>query len=387
MFVLAVIVVSGVNAFALQSSLDIPSNGVINYPTGMLKLHVDGVVIKDVAGRKVRLAGFSGHPWHDRDDRFTLTESDIQWISSQSFNVLRAVLFWHQWEPIEGQIEESYFTNYLDKMIDWCEQYRIYVILDMHQAGWSPHFGGYGFPDWSCDTYATTDDFALAFWRNEGQAASTRQKYIENWQYIANRYKNRGGVIAGYELFSEPYVYDSKHETQDEIAPKIMEFFDKELAPAIREVDPDTIIFYDAFVTWRPYGYTEDYNEKPTLSNVAWARSLYDLVSSYHEYGRESQYPSLETGIQRQYQKYVIEFGCPFFISEMGWARDNITYQWVTDVLNLWEEQVGGEPYSLNFAWWRYSKVSDDDFRIRETDGTPRPELSILKEHILPTFS
>ena len=367
----------------LQNSRNISSYGIVLYsPEQLLKLHVEGNVVKDSAGNKVRITGFSGHPWHDRASEYTLTESDIRWMADKGFNTLRAVLYWHQWEPVQGQIDETYFSNYLDPMISWCEKYGIYVILDMHQWKASPYFGGYGFPTWCCDTYPNTDDgmtqFVIDFWKNTGDATVAHQAYVDNWRYIANRYKGRA-VIAGYELFNEPPADGFVGiRSQPELASYIMNFYNNELVPTIRSVDPDTIIFYDAISSGYPY--TEEYNTKQQHSNIAWCRSQYDMINSYQN-GESNAPNELNNYVSACVQKYIVDFGCPYFASEVGWQVNSATVEWLDDTLSFYEEKAS-DKYAFHYAWWRYS-LGLEDWAPRKADGTDTAIVPILQKYVI----
>lgn len=353
------------------SHVTVISSGMISYSSGMSKLRVEGIVIKDAYGRKIRLTGFNGHPYHDRIPQHTMKEEDVKWIADQGFNAIRAIIWWYQYEPVEGQIDGSYFTNYLDPFLSWCEKYGIYVILDMH-TGWL-----YGLPDWAKGNYSDAHSFYMDFWEGLGHASHVKDKYVENWMYIANRYVGRD-VIAGYGLMNEPWTGMETYDERAYIAPMVMSYYNNELVPAIRGLDPETIIFFDAMNPGRR-PYTFELNTKQQHPNIVWGSSTYEYCRDYNDEWAKPE--EVKQVAQAKIDKFVVEFGCPFFATEMGWdVHGNETCQWLSDYLNSFEDVVA-DPYSFSYAWWRYDKGGT--MGIREADGTPRPELAILQEHIL----
>lgn len=76
----------------------------------------------------------------------------------------------------------------LDRILAWCERRGVRVIVDPHA------FPGTRSP------FTTTPTDAL--WTD----ALLQQRIVELWAYIAERYAQRGSVIAAYDLLNEPSV-------------------------------------------------------------------------------------------------------------------------------------------------------------------------------------
>lgn len=67
------------------------------------------------------------------------TEEDYMRMASWGVRVVRVPIAWRYIEPEPGIYDLSYI-EYIDRELTWAEKYRIYVVLDMHQWYWSPHF-------------------------------------------------------------------------------------------------------------------------------------------------------------------------------------------------------------------------------------------------------
>lgn len=120
-----------------------------------------------------------------------ITRADIQKISQECFNVVRI--------PFNHILLEDDFTPYqykpegwavLDSILQWCEDYNVYAVLDMHSA-----------PGGQSISFTADPDFLITLWN--GSINQTRTKRL--WKAIADRYKNRG-IIAAYDLLNEPSV-------------------------------------------------------------------------------------------------------------------------------------------------------------------------------------
>ncbi len=120
-----------------------------------------------------------------------ITKADIQKISQECFNVVRI--------PFNHNILEDDFNPYiykqsgwnlLDSVLQWCEDYSVYAVLDLHSA-----------PGGQSTSFTADPDFIINLWN--GSINQTRTKRL--WKAIANRYQNRG-IIAAYDLLNEPNV-------------------------------------------------------------------------------------------------------------------------------------------------------------------------------------
>lgn len=122
--------------------------------------------------------------------RAYLGERDIRAMAEMGYNSLRLVLDGNAflYEEPGIQFNEDTFAM-LDQVLDWCEQYRIYAILDLHAAP-----GGQS--GVSCDN--GIDNQPHMFTELE-----SFQRTILLWEEFARRYKDRW-IVGAYELLNEP---------------------------------------------------------------------------------------------------------------------------------------------------------------------------------------
>lgn len=147
---------------------------------------------KTICNNMQTILGTAGaDEFRDSVHQHYIRRNDIQKISQECFNVVRI--------PFNHTLLEDDFNPYvykpegwavLDSILDWCEDYNVYAILDLHSA-----------PGGQSNSFTADPDFIINLWN--GNVNKTRTKRL--WKAIANRYKNRG-IIAGYDLLNEPDV-------------------------------------------------------------------------------------------------------------------------------------------------------------------------------------
>ena len=150
--------------------------------TGFLRVRGDGII--DAASKPVLLQGFNVA---FKDFKGVLGESDIRKIADTGANSIRLILEYRDFEssPLEYNLEGF---SLLDLILNWCEKYRIYVILDMHLAPGiqNPH------------DFVVHRERSYKFWQSEEH----QERFYSLWSEIARRYADRR-IIAGYDLLNE----------------------------------------------------------------------------------------------------------------------------------------------------------------------------------------
>jgi aryl-phospho-beta-D-glucosidase BglC (GH1 family) len=171
----------------------------------------------------------------DRMLDYMLSEEDIKFLKECGSTVVRLPLNYRHFEDDNKPFEykEAGFTR-LNKVIDWCEKYGLYVILDMHAVvGWQN-------TDWHCDNSSAHS----MFWEHPHFI----DRYIALWEELARRYKGRS-VIAGYDIMNEPLCnaprgrFTSMQRYKSDWD-KINSVFHR-VVDAIRRIDPKHIIFIE----------------------------------------------------------------------------------------------------------------------------------------------
>jgi aryl-phospho-beta-D-glucosidase BglC (GH1 family) len=166
---------------------------------------------------------------------YMLGEEDIKFLKECGATVIRLPLNYRHFEEDKKPFvyKESGFAR-LNGILDLCEKYGIYAILDLHAVqGWQN-------TDWHCD-----NDSALScFWEHPHFI----DRYIALWEEFARRYKGRQ-VIAGYDVMNEPLCNAARGRfTGMQKYPrdwsKINSVFHR-VVDAIRKLDPEHIIFLE----------------------------------------------------------------------------------------------------------------------------------------------
>ena len=167
------------------------------------------------------------------------TENDIAQIEKLGFNCVRVPFWYRNFMNEDGTwLTENNNDNPGFKRIDWlvetCEKYGIYIILDMHGA-----------PGGQSKNHSTGKAG-----RNELYEVNEKMNTcVELWTAIAERYKN-SYVVAAYDLLNEPqnnggYSGDYSWEAgTPEAAAQTNKAYDI-LYKTIREVDENHIISFE----------------------------------------------------------------------------------------------------------------------------------------------
>ncbi len=197
----------------------------------------------------------------------------------------------------------------MDKVIQWCKQEGLYVLLDMHCAP-----GG--------QTGDNIDDswgYPFLF-DNE----PSRQLAINIWKKIAAHYTNEP-IIIGYDLLNEPIAH---YFDKDHFNP-LLEPLYKQMTVAIRTVDKNHLIFLGG-AQWdsnfQPFG-------KPFDSK---------LVYTFHKY-----WTATTIDVIQDYIDFSNKYNVPLYCGETGENSD----EWVMNFRKLLDQQ------QIGWHFWPYKKM------------------------------
>lgn len=105
-----------------------------------------------------------GPPYHPKvdvwDPQYSFNEDDARFLGDLNVNSIRLGMMWPGVEPVRGQYNYTYI-NIMKGIVENCQKYGIYVILNMHQDGLSEKFCGEGIPLWAVDTDTPLDILGL----------------------------------------------------------------------------------------------------------------------------------------------------------------------------------------------------------------------------------
>ena len=240
-----------------------------------------------------------------------ITHDDIRFIKSLGFNSVRVPLhyrlFVSEWNA--DSLDGPGFAL-LDRLIAWCREEGLYVILDMHAAP-----GG--------QTGDNIDDS----WGHPYLYDSEHNQalLIGIWRNLAKRYSDDPAVL-GYDLLNEPIAH---FLDTDYFNPKLEPLF-KRIAAAIREVDPNHIII----LSGAQWGTNFDVLGAPFDDKLAY---------TFHTYWTDP----VQDAIQR-YVDFANTHNVPLWLGESGENTD----QWVAAMRQLLEAN------DIGWAFWPYKKIN-----------------------------
>jgi endoglycosylceramidase len=227
-------------------------------------VHIDGRAYRDGLGRHLILRGYNARVTGMMDVTYTdgrlpqyvvppFGEADFVRFEQLGFNVLRLPINWSALEPTPGQYEEAFLVQ-LEEILDWALAHDVYVLIDMHQDGYSKEIGEDGAPRWAVVPYpedaeltgGPADDdrrlqgnviqAGLNFFADAPaqDGRSLQQAFIEAAVVVARRVAGHDAVL-GYEAFNEPVMFDTD----------VLRLFHERFAMAIHDVDRDAPVFFE----------------------------------------------------------------------------------------------------------------------------------------------
>src|ERR1700733_7850003 len=221
--------------------------------------------------------------WTEFRDVYVAKEG-IDFIKAAGFNTVRVPLHWGLFVKPETTVGEDQFEGpgwaLLDRLVGWCREAGLRVILDLHAAPGGQtgvnHDAGPGFP--------------LVF-----IVPLYRQLTIELWRRLAAHYHEEPTIL-GYDLLNEPI---SPYSDEDYLNPRLEPLY-REIVAAIRGVDSNHVVLL-AGAQWstsfavfdRPF----DANTVYTYHKF-WANPTRDALQSYLNFSKRWNVPLLigETG-------------------------------------------------------------------------------------------
>ncbi|MDO8525411.1 MAG: glycoside hydrolase family 5 protein [Candidatus Omnitrophota bacterium] len=268
-----------------------------------------------------------------------IQESDIKFIKEWGANCVRVPF---NYRVIEFEDKPYSFNSeglfYLNKVVEWCEKYGLYCILDMHAAPGAQN------PDWHADPSGKPELFT-----NE----VNKSRYLRLWRFLAELYKG-SSAVAGYDILNEPVV----KEDEEGLVKDLYEKATKE----IRDAGDRHIIFLEG----NHWAQRINFLGKPADDNTAYSVHVYPPTEFTFNLVRGLRYPCKVCGIPwtresmkmmaLPYKQFAKKNNVHLYAGEFGVnARDGHygELRWVKDVLDIFEE--GG----LSWTYWTYKTVAN----------------------------
>lgn len=314
-----------------------------------------------------------------------ISEEDFQALKPMGANVVRIAFAIQPFMELEEpySFKEDAFKN-LDRILDLCEKYEIKAVIDPHR-----------FPGtWHPWTMINNDKFWTDF--------SWHEKTIAIWERIAIQCKDRGDVIAGYDLLNEPAI--PKNPVKD--SPADLNLLYRKLIAAIRKHDTKHTIMLAAPRYTPPdaeeeisYIFGLDILEAPVDDNLCYTIHMYAPMSFTHQgVWEESEfvkYPRFIDGEDwnqekiREYMKkandFTKKYNVPMFIGEFSCPRWTGDYgnRYLKDQIEVYEE------YGFSWAYhaFRENQLWDVEMNIYDKTDTVRVGTTPRKELLIEAFS
>ncbi|MBK7379880.1 MAG: glycoside hydrolase family 5 protein [Ignavibacteriales bacterium] len=250
--------------------------------------------------------------WDSFRENYIMKE-DIHFIKSLGFNSIRIPFNWKLFitEYPERKLEGVGYAL-LDRVIKWCKEENLYVILDMHCAP-----GGQ-----TGDNIDDSYGYPFLF-----ESPASQLQTIKIWRKLAEIYKDET-IVIGYDLLNEPIAhYFDKDKLNLTLEPLY-----KRITEAVREVDKNHIIFLGGAqwnTNFEPFG--PPFDDK--------------LVYTFHTYWTEVKQDVIQRHVDLREK-----FNAPIWLGESG---EN-TNEWISGFRTLLEEN------NIGWCFWPYKKMNSD---------------------------
>ena len=303
-----------------------------------------------------------------------LTQTDFADIASLGLNSVRLTLSWSQLEPERGHISQQYLDR-IRQAVAWATGNHVYVVLDIHQDGWSatvaapkevqcragtePMKGWDGAPQWATLTdnappcEFTGRDLApnvsRAFQSFYFDRDGIQTELVHVWEILAADFADNSTVI-GYDLLNEPNFAETPPITSTLL---LANYYARAIA-AIRKAEANSphgyahpviiepSIFWSGFGVDNlpPIGFSHD-------TQLVYSPHLYnESITSDQDLG--INLVSIERGF-RLAQHSATRLNAALWIGEWGFFGDS-EQQW-----KLWVRQAnaedGGQISSALWVW------------------------------------
>lgn len=290
-----------------------------------------------VAGRDAAYAAFRAHR-----DAWT-TRADLHRMRELGFNVVRLPLNAHLFDP-DGHFDLKADEGWkiVDRVLDWCEEEGIYVVLDLHSAPGGQNGGG-----------ITDTDLKRGLF-NGDSTTRYREETAALWGDIAARYRKRT-IVAAFDLLNEPAVPNEEGGGEAVLA------VSRQLIAAVRHEDTRHMLMVEG--NW----YATDFSmfAAPNLDG--------NLCYQFHKYWN----PTSPTSIA-PYLALRAKLNAPIWLGETG-ENSGGWYARCVDLMQAngigwcfwpWKRLGGGclEPVDAPAEWRRVAKALESGEGIAPAD-------------------
>ena len=267
--------------------------------------------------------------WQKYRDTY-VTREDIRFIRNAGLNSIRVPFNWRLFVvDDDSNIWSGPGFEMLDRVVGWCKEEGLWVILDMHCAP-----GG--------QTGDNIDDgwgYPFLF-----EDRASQEKTIQLWQKIAERYCNEKTII-GYDLLNEPIAH---YFDQSKLNP-LLEPLYKRIALAMRRVDRNHVLFLGG-AQWN------------TNFGVFGAPFDSNTVYTFHKYWCDTTQAMIQ-----DYVSFSLRYNVPIWMGESGENKNG----WIASWRRLQERN------NIGWCFWPYKKMDSPSCMV--TFDRPQGWDAIIK--------
>ncbi len=244
-------------------------------------------------------------------------EDDVRRIAEMGLNCLRVPVWWRAVSDPEygGDI------TYLDRCIEWCARYGVYVVIDLQGA-----------PGCQAKESANVGEPANggALWANP----AFKDQTVQWWKEIAARYKDEPAVAA-YDLLNEGTARPQHSD--------LVGLYDR-LYREIRAIDPRHVIVFED--VW-------GFHLLPRPEEMGWTNCVY----SFHYYPQ-----TMTEGIEAdavtlpRFNRTALHLGVPIYVGEFN---PIMAERGGVDSFLKYREVC--EYFGWAWTFWTYKKIEGND--------------------------
>jgi len=248
--------------------------------------------------------------WDLYYDRY-VREADIRRIAEEGFNSVRVPINARFLMEEEGCWKEERLAL-IDRVVGWCREHRLYVILDLHGA-----------PGGQTGTNIDDSEFDRPDLFLEERYADLT---VELWRMLAARYKDEW-IVGGYDLLNEP-LPNWFAQYNDRIMPLY-----KRIASAIREADDRHMIILEGAhwsTDWTIFDERIDDN----------------VMLQFHKYWNNPDTESIQAYLDGREK-----WNAPIFMGEGGENNKD----WYAGAFRLFED------HGISWNFWTWKKLERDN--------------------------
>src|SRR3954469_10685958 len=193
-------------------------------------------------------------------------DDDAAFLAAEGLNTGRAGVIYKAVEPQPGVYDDTYLQR-IENTVQTLGRHGIFALIDFHQDLYNERFQGEGWPDWAVQddglpaqpqagfpgNYLAMPALQHAFdhfWANDPGPGGVglQDRYAAAWRHVAERFRDNPSVL-GYDLLNEPWPGTTWQQCANpagcpEFDARMSGFVARTLG-AIRQSDPDTLVFYE----------------------------------------------------------------------------------------------------------------------------------------------